>query len=279
MVALTDKGEDVEEFLRAVFDSSYFEPPPTPVVFPSLVGILRLAHKYDVNYLFKRALKHLEVFFPSCGVLPEPTAMQLYRRFTANGFTSWAQLVASTSPAGPAGPAARNNLVILKVLRQVGATWLLPAAYYFASLLSLDDLYTVPRDADWDEYDIVRCSRVRRFFSSHHATALVHFTTPADNAHCAQPALCILGRQMVLQLCLTAAARFPDRGLLSSWTSSPNSTEWRDVADAGYCPQCLAHSQDKVRAQCVVAWDGLPKKLELRTWPDLAALRHSVMDS
>ncbi|KAJ7048632.1 hypothetical protein C8F01DRAFT_1276341 [Mycena amicta] len=250
MVALPPQIAD--DLYDAIFDSSYFEPPPSPALFSSVAGILRVAHKYDVNYLFKPALQHLEVFFPSCGVLPEPTAMQYYRRFTADG-TFWLILV--------------------------GATWLLPAAYYFASLFSLDDLYAVPREADWDEYDIVLCSRVRQFFSSHHATALVHFTTPDDNAHCAQPTVCILGRQKALQLCLKDAAAIPDTGILSSWLSRPESKQWQSVADAGYCSECLAHSQDKFRAQCQLAWDGLPKKLELGTWDNLAALRHSVMNS
>ncbi|KAJ7048344.1 hypothetical protein C8F01DRAFT_1283448, partial [Mycena amicta] len=84
MPTVTEKGEDVEAFLKAIFDSSYFEPPPTPVVVSSLVGILRLAHKYDVQYLFRRALKHLEVFFPSCGVLPEDMAPRTYHKFTAH---------------------------------------------------------------------------------------------------------------------------------------------------------------------------------------------------
>ncbi|KAJ7457722.1 hypothetical protein FB451DRAFT_1097886 [Mycena latifolia] len=52
--ALHDSADDVEVFLRAIFDSSYFMPPPETV---SLQVVL--SHKYDVEYLHRRALKHL----------------------------------------------------------------------------------------------------------------------------------------------------------------------------------------------------------------------------
>ncbi|KAJ7120698.1 hypothetical protein C8R43DRAFT_1241548 [Mycena crocata] len=60
VVRLHDSADQVEPFLRAIFDSSYFMPPPAKIEFFAVLGILRLAHKYDVNYLFKRAVHHLE---------------------------------------------------------------------------------------------------------------------------------------------------------------------------------------------------------------------------
>ncbi|KAJ7652646.1 hypothetical protein B0H17DRAFT_957806, partial [Mycena rosella] len=61
VVTLHDSADDMEAFLRAIFDSSYFMPPPTSVGLDVILGILRLSHKYDVQYLHRRALEHLSV--------------------------------------------------------------------------------------------------------------------------------------------------------------------------------------------------------------------------
>ncbi|KAJ6523160.1 hypothetical protein B0H19DRAFT_854030, partial [Mycena capillaripes] len=63
VVRLHDSAADVEAFLRAIFDSSYFMPPPAPVDDVVVLGILRLSHKYGVNYLHKRAILHLETIY------------------------------------------------------------------------------------------------------------------------------------------------------------------------------------------------------------------------
>ncbi|KAJ6537873.1 hypothetical protein B0H19DRAFT_1270265 [Mycena capillaripes] len=64
VVRLRDSATEVEAFLRAIFDSSYFMPPPAEINFHPVLGILRLSHKYDVGYLYKTALDHLEMIYP-----------------------------------------------------------------------------------------------------------------------------------------------------------------------------------------------------------------------
>ncbi|KAK2462902.1 hypothetical protein APHAL10511_005100 [Amanita phalloides] len=56
---LPDAERDVTHFFKAIFDSSYFEPHPSKTSFSAIVGVLRLSHKYDVEFLRQRALKHL----------------------------------------------------------------------------------------------------------------------------------------------------------------------------------------------------------------------------
>ncbi|KAJ7112038.1 hypothetical protein C8R43DRAFT_903739, partial [Mycena crocata] len=58
-VLLHDSAADVEVFLRAIFDSSFFMPPPELIQLDFLLSILRLSHKYNVQYIHRRALKHL----------------------------------------------------------------------------------------------------------------------------------------------------------------------------------------------------------------------------
>ncbi|KAK6992643.1 hypothetical protein R3P38DRAFT_2657894 [Favolaschia claudopus] len=59
VAVLHDEADDVEVFLRAIFDSSFFMPSPAAVRLADVIAILRLAHKYDVGYLHRRALEHL----------------------------------------------------------------------------------------------------------------------------------------------------------------------------------------------------------------------------
>ncbi|KAM6498909.1 hypothetical protein JOM56_006857 [Amanita muscaria] len=63
---LLDDERDVTEFLKAVFDSSFFEPDPCgkPSI-AAVIGILRLSHKYDIGYLRKRALNYLNQGYPN----------------------------------------------------------------------------------------------------------------------------------------------------------------------------------------------------------------------
>ncbi|KAJ7901242.1 hypothetical protein B0H14DRAFT_3852367 [Mycena olivaceomarginata] len=61
VACLHDSAEDVEAFLHAIYDSSYFLPAPAPNHLSAVVGILRLSHKYGCQYLNCRALEHLHV--------------------------------------------------------------------------------------------------------------------------------------------------------------------------------------------------------------------------
>ncbi|KAF7356135.1 BTB domain-containing protein [Mycena venus] len=65
VVTLHDDPDAMEVFLKAIFDSEFFMPPPAECKFDDIIGILRLAHKYDVPYLRRRALEHLGPIYPT----------------------------------------------------------------------------------------------------------------------------------------------------------------------------------------------------------------------
>ncbi|KAJ7112488.1 hypothetical protein C8R44DRAFT_711013 [Mycena epipterygia] len=109
VVHLHDSAAEVEPFLRAIFDSSYFMPPPAAMNFHAILGILRLSHKYDVDYLYKRALLHLETVYP--------VDVAKYPLIDSNTLNYQAGVIAL-------------DLIAIPILQQVGATWLLPYAFY-----------------------------------------------------------------------------------------------------------------------------------------------------
>ncbi|KAK6991779.1 BTB domain-containing protein [Favolaschia claudopus] len=112
VVRLHDSAAEVEVFLKAIFDSSFFERPPIPVGLYAVIGVLRLSHKYDVQYLFRRALSHLESIYPT----NLQKFMDIYNGEAPSHVRS--SMIATV------------HMDTLRAASEVGATWLLPTVYY-----------------------------------------------------------------------------------------------------------------------------------------------------
>ncbi|KAJ7119162.1 hypothetical protein C8R44DRAFT_540134, partial [Mycena epipterygia] len=66
LVRLQDSASEVTAFLKSIFDSGYFLfTTPVQTEFEAIAGILRLSHKYGVDYLCRRAFVHLSSYYPS----------------------------------------------------------------------------------------------------------------------------------------------------------------------------------------------------------------------
>ncbi|KAJ7173926.1 hypothetical protein C8R43DRAFT_1119323 [Mycena crocata] len=124
VMRLDESAQDVEVFLRAIFDSSYFMPAPIPVhLWAEVLALLRLSDKYKVQYLYPRALDHLAV-------------------------DRW---YAASYSRGPGSPDfAVSHLIqpeyllaafsVIAATIQVEALWLLPSAYYIAATGNSEEL-------------------------------------------------------------------------------------------------------------------------------------------
>ncbi|KAJ7927015.1 hypothetical protein B0H13DRAFT_1971769, partial [Mycena leptocephala] len=121
VVRLHDSAADVTCFLRAIFDSSFFEPPPSKTSLPTITGILRLAHKYDVHYLRRRALLHLDTGYP--------TSLGLYEVSGSETFSS---------------DGLDDSLLTIACASEVSATWVLPTAFYFLCYSDMRDILNSP---------------------------------------------------------------------------------------------------------------------------------------
>ncbi|KJA26853.1 hypothetical protein HYPSUDRAFT_84257 [Hypholoma sublateritium FD-334 SS-4] len=64
-ICLPDDAIDVHRFFLAIFDASYFESPPSVHPTAVTISILHLAEKYDVIFLKRRAVAHLNVLLPT----------------------------------------------------------------------------------------------------------------------------------------------------------------------------------------------------------------------
>ncbi|KAJ7652869.1 hypothetical protein DFH06DRAFT_1418621 [Mycena polygramma] len=121
VVRLHDSAADVTVFLRAIFDSGFFEPPPSKTDLATITGILRLAHKYDVQYLRRRALQHLDTGYP--------TSLAVYEVSGAETFSS---------------DGLDDSLRTIQCASEVGAMWILPTAFYFLCYSDMRDILAAP---------------------------------------------------------------------------------------------------------------------------------------
>ncbi|KAJ6602718.1 hypothetical protein DFH09DRAFT_899609, partial [Mycena vulgaris] len=126
VVRLHDSAREVEVFLRAIYDSSYFMPAPVPVELWVVLAILRLSKKYDIQYLHRRALDHLvQAGWYKAGYDDDRDSGHL-------------------TECDPDNP--MDNLSLVTTATEIGALWLLPYAYYCASTFSAEDLLPFLQD-------------------------------------------------------------------------------------------------------------------------------------
>ncbi|KAF7339081.1 BTB domain-containing protein [Mycena venus] len=121
-------GEEIIE--GAIFDSSFFEPPPAKTDLAAITGILRLSHKYDVQYLRRRALLHLDTGYP--------TSLAVYEVSGSETFSS---------------DGLGDSLLTIQCASEVGATWVLPTAFYFLCYSDMRDILNCERWGALSEVD------------------------------------------------------------------------------------------------------------------------------
>ncbi|KAJ7639620.1 hypothetical protein DFH06DRAFT_1302363 [Mycena polygramma] len=109
VVNVHDDPTEMEVFLKAIFDSAFFMPPPAESEISQTLGILRLAHKYDVPYLRRRALEHMGTVHPT-------------------RLSEWKFNSAKLRP--PNSDELIQRMATIDTATEVGALWLLPTAYY-----------------------------------------------------------------------------------------------------------------------------------------------------
>jgi hypothetical protein len=90
-------------------------PPPSPTDFETVIGVMRLAHKYDVVYLFQRALSHLDSMFPT------DFSKFLHLNGKMGDYDSHVRFIRGNVDV---------DVMAFRAASEVGASWILPTAYY-----------------------------------------------------------------------------------------------------------------------------------------------------
>ncbi|KAJ6573160.1 hypothetical protein DFH09DRAFT_1152409 [Mycena vulgaris] len=255
VVSLHDSADDVEVFLRAIFDSSYFMPPPESAKLQVILGILRLSHKYDVQYLHRRALKHLSAMYYRASVHD-------YLNITAIDHIDYAD--ADHEPL--------RHLKIILAATEVGAEWLLPLAYYSASSNRHADLLALlPSVPDrvihkclLGQTELVRgTAAVARFL----------IRTPDKYRQCTNRENCNDNSSLICDgVVFHQFSRNLDLDPLHQWVQDA----WKTIRPA-FCEQCYEQARATHRLALEAFWDRLPAIFGVPEWPELHARQTAAM--
>ncbi|KAJ7655795.1 hypothetical protein DFH06DRAFT_992531 [Mycena polygramma] len=248
VVWLHDAAADVEAFLRAIFDSSYFMPAPSPIELSVVLGILRLSHKYDVQYLHRRALKHLaeEGWYPTT-----------YNEDSTDHLVD----IAQSSPI--------NALSVIVAAVEVGAQWLLPYAYYCAATFGTHQLLPF-LEGQWEPH-------VRKCLLAHaqlvRGTVTFNTFLTQDPVTCVAPDNCDAVRMASLITTFAQVGRENDLDPLSEWDAD----RWQKLRKRGICDACYESAKEKHHLDASKFWGKLPAIFGLPPWEELHAMERKAM--
>ncbi|KAJ7079513.1 hypothetical protein C8R43DRAFT_1053099 [Mycena crocata] len=250
IVRLHDSAADVKAFLRAIFDSSYFMPPPAKIDFHELLGILRLSHKYDVVYLYQRAIHHLETVYP----LQEESYGTIHEHHTTykDGIIDL-------------------DLIALPILHQVGATWLLPCAYYSIGTYKADEL--LGAGETWQNLppDMKQTCILLHAPQSRAVTRLNAFLSEKSTCGCADT--CNLVRWNHLRSRVTHRVNNEDQNPMLEWEA----TAW-ETLEHDLCDDCFAVAKTHFFEVRTEIWNELPANCGLESWDVLKESRRLALE-
>ncbi|KAJ7648630.1 hypothetical protein DFH06DRAFT_1423224 [Mycena polygramma] len=247
-VIVHDDPAEMEVFLKAIFDSNFFMPPPAESQIMDTLGILRLAHKYDVPYLRRRALEHLGTLYPT----------QL---------TEWNPEKMKPSNSIAFG----QRIATIETATQVGALWLLPTAYYDVCRRHLSTIIEEPRWLALAE--TARNTCLRGYLAQIQQTLQVLSflsITKGEDSNCEDPAGCNKKRLGMTKVFFTLGSSMsrPLNVLVES--------HWRTINDR-LCQNCAEEALSLHNAAKQNCWDGIPEMFGLPGWDILEGMRTAAL--
>ncbi|KAJ7496682.1 hypothetical protein FB451DRAFT_1208374 [Mycena latifolia] len=253
IVYLHDSASEVEVFLRAVFDSSYFMPPPAPTDHATVIGIMRLAHKYDVPYLFQRALHHLGNVYPT--TLAEFINTMVTKTTPSHVDIKWGDVTV--------------DLITIRATSEVGAVWLFPTAYYSTCTFSAEKLVSAGKS--WDALSSNK-QQTCLMLQGHlvRATTRAHrFLRHIPSLHCSSNETC--------QEAVSAAHGNLEWRIDQQYDMHPVTPNFFHRTSAKLCDTCRELATEMFTETQESFWGKLPSILGLPTWEELNKRRAEVL--
>ncbi|KAJ7639642.1 hypothetical protein DFH06DRAFT_1335329 [Mycena polygramma] len=250
VVTLHDDPAEVEVFLKAIFDSDFFMPPPADSKLEDTLGILRLAHKYDVPYLRRRALNHLAAAYP--------TQLSEYSQIPPTTQLVLGELV-----------------MIISTATEVGALWLLPTAYYQACHFKLSDIL---QHKDWRTLGekerqacVIGYEAILRQYPRIIECILLWKEEGDD---CENPTACNR-RRCTLTGANTALIPFMNKPLIMFEMDEEG---WQGMF-GGVCHKCVQEARTHHATSRQMFWGALPEMFGLPRWEELEQMRDAALST
>jgi hypothetical protein len=220
-------------------------PAPAPIEVWTVVAILRLSHKYDVQYLHRRALNHLleDGWYASSHLLED---------------------IENHLISDPETPL--EGLLVLSAATEVGALWLLPWSYYWTSTFGAKHL--MPFLEGVMDPQVRKCLAAREDILR--GTVAVNRFLTKRFSGCATPEICNGLRDRFL-------ADFLDELEIDS-ASDPLS-EWNttDLRADGLCDACCERAETEHDAAALTFWNKIPEIFGLPPWKDLHTMKRAAL--
>ncbi|KAJ7041861.1 hypothetical protein C8F04DRAFT_1077499 [Mycena alexandri] len=265
VVKLHDSAADVTCFLRAIFDSSFFEPHPSPVLLDHVISVLHLSNKYSVEYLLRRGLKHLSSRYTT--TLPQ---------FDLSGEET------SIILKPPTGNYSDIDLIpqiaVIQLAREVNAVWVIPTAFYRLASTREDFIEKILHAQTYHERPTTLSEQDRNLFlkfslyMSHEAHSLGRFLyTPETVPGCETGQNCRLTRLSFLATLHETFALAPIPRLLGLISED-------DVNDylGDCCHICQYASREAIKDTRQNIW--IPGFCGLPSWEALKEMKDKALE-
>ncbi|KAJ6530298.1 hypothetical protein B0H19DRAFT_967735 [Mycena capillaripes] len=241
VIQLHHSAVDVTSFLKAIFDSEFFLPPPAKAAFSVVIGVLQLAHEYDVKYLLRRALLHFEAFFPS----------------TLDGERSYTITMEGSDFLS-------CTLIALRIALEVEALWNLPSIMYECCTFTLAEILDNPNRRDLpasDERTLILAHENQAKLGTSLATAFLY---AESSGRCKSTSKCNLGKLVWLGKVDAWRKEGRDSVPLEFWDES----DWEHM-ETDFCRGCLTSFQESYAEGRTALWKALPNTFGLPGWDEL----------
>ncbi|KAJ7119097.1 hypothetical protein C8R44DRAFT_878604 [Mycena epipterygia] len=266
-VRLPDPATEVTVFLKAIFDPDFFVPFTATTTFDSIVGCLRLSHKYGVDYLRRRALIHLSSGHSTS--LSEWDSIE-YEANNPNRLPS--EIMSWPHPDTP-----NFRLSVIQLAREVDALWILPIAFYrlsFAFNMIGSEIFQgaayngLPVSLSRQDQDsFVKGHTLQITSTNADILQFLSYPRSADIDGCESPARCDGERLEAIESSRELIRRLPSIPL-DIW-------DWDMLQDV--CPACLAVLEDAHEHARQAFWDKLPGIYALPSWEELDRMKITAM--
>ncbi|KAJ7689843.1 hypothetical protein B0H17DRAFT_983461 [Mycena rosella] len=259
-VRLHDSATDVTVFLKVIFDSSFFMSYPSETDFDIIAGCLRLSHKYEVDYLRRRALVHFSSGY--CTTLAATDASD--SDVLTLEWISWNRQWMAPTPA----------MMVILLAREVDALWILPYAFHLLAASFKNGGMEIFHGGLYKGVP-VNLSREdqQRFLRGYHLqqsatmTEIMGFMFDSfEIPGCCTPAICMEERLNAFRYFRETLALNPCIPL-NTWDLD----DWAVLERM--CPTCLAVLKQKHQEARQVLWDKLPSMYGLPKWEELESLK------
>ncbi|KAJ7049100.1 hypothetical protein C8F01DRAFT_1037112 [Mycena amicta] len=255
---IPESAADMTTFLKALMYPSFFEPSPAATSFDLIDPILRLSHKYDVDWLQKRALSHLAITHPT----------------THAGWTAL-----RTNPNSFIRCASDDLCISVVILaRELSLDWILPTAFY--RLSRVKSPVPIFESAMLMEDKLRWAEAVRKLDGQYRSRALDFLWEPREITGCVNPdpRWCVDIRIDFRQG--LDATRENSLGSyiipLDVWGES--SQAWTALASNSVCEVCIAEMKRLKQAADEAFWNDLPEIFGLGDWETLEKNKKDTFD-